>query len=521
MRRNLLLVGVLAAVLVGLSLPLGAAATSSTTASSAQSIPNIPAKNPSPTGGEVIWEPSGTGSGDFMVNVSFNATSRGSFVVFKPDTFGEKDVNNDTSVGNIFGSGTHTFNMNANPGENQWYIYHYGTGETSPMYSYRIPAVELRDSEGNFEVSSAIPFEGSITTASGDRATVDNIGGGPAGTNVLPLTDGYTELGELDEPITLDVTASGSFDYADRTVSYSEPVYEYVWLANETKPTINTTFALDDRTNGQFDPATTSLQITRSYNVSGDVEQRQVIGDVFGANGRITSTLLEDNRYRVQVSNEDGDTRGFGMYLANTDNDFVELQIGEISINPEQVGDYYFNAEDWTYTSSSTDFPGIEFYYSDNANATESLKVTVHEQGNENVQIFKETYTDANEVREQFLYSNGSNAKKSWVVEYNATRTVDNETVTVTGFQTIGDLAELKPPVSDQMLQALALGSILLVAGLFGGTLSQIGGVVVVAIAWVLYAIGWLTIPISFLLAAATIAVLYLVGSPDSGGMPT
>jgi len=394
---------------------------------------------------------------------------------------------------------------------NEWYI---GVDDTNGYtvygpFEFTIPAVELRNAETNNNVGNS-DVEAAITTASGRSDTIS--AARISEQWQIPLTSFYSDLGPIDESVVIDIT-DDSGTYGDRTVTYNEPETGIAWLA-ATGEAVNVTFRLKDRS-GAFPQETTSVELTKTI----DGQQRQMVGDIFGATDTVTTQLVADDRYAIRVVNEDGDTREYGQYLANVENDLVELEVGQIGISPEEPDDYLFQAFETTVVGKKDgEHPAIKFRYLDGANATDSLEVVIHEHRNESNQLWSKTYTGADEVQRTIRLTENE-SEKNWVVNYNATRTIDGETQSEEGFVVVGGLSDVSLPVSSQALQAVSLGSILLLAGLFGGRLSQIGGIVVVGVAWVFHSIGWLSLPFEFLVAAAVVAVLFKVGTPDSGGI--
>lgn len=518
MKRNI--TRLLAVVAIG-ALAIGALAIGANSAAGQDGINRL--DEVVPKDGAVKWDASVGVGGNWTVDLGlyFDYTDSTIIRVYKMDG-DTPDPNNDTQIAASFENSptwvNATWGDNESPpdfGANEWYIWmqDFSSDDTRIYgpFNVSIPGIEVRSESSNLNnVGNTI--ESTITTdvAESERQGVITVNG----TTAIPLTSSYIDLAPLEgDSITVDLRDTGS-TYADRTVTYASPVYELAYLASVTKNAVNVTFELEDRS-GEFDAQTTSFRLEKT--IGG--EQRQIIGDLFGANGRVTSALVAGDRYRLVVKNEQGDQREFGQYLANIEGDLVELDVGELSLEPAEQGGYYFNAYETNAGSYAGNPPAIRYVWVDDGPNTQSLEVTIYEQGNESNQIHSQRYTDSNEVRTTWLLTTNQ-SKKSWVVEYNVTReTGDGETMTTTGFQTIGGLGDLNLPVSSQALTAISLGSILLTAGLFGGRLTQIGGIVVVGVAWVFWSIGWLSLPIEFLAAAAVVAVLFKVGTPDSGGI--
>jgi hypothetical protein len=143
------------------------------------------------------------------------------------------------------------------------------------------------------------------------------------------------------------------------------------------------------------------------------------------------------------------------------------------------------------------------------------LAVTAFAQGDRSREFVNESYTS--DQARQITRQNSTIADADTVV-VQAELSTSNRTEPITRRIYLGDLRTLNVPLDNGTLQVFSLLSIIAVAGLFGGALSAVGGVVVVALAWVLSAIGWLSISPAFLAAAGVIAI-FLAAASQTGGI--
>ena len=143
------------------------------------------------------------------------------------------------------------------------------------------------------------------------------------------------------------------------------------------------------------------------------------------------------------------------------------------------------------------------------------LTVTAYEQGNRSNVVLSKNYT-SDQARTITRQNSTIAAADTWVVQADLSTSDRAEPITRRIF--LGDLRTLNVPLDSDTLQVFSLLSIIAVAGLFGGALSAVGGVVVVAMAWVLSAIGWLSISPAFLAAAGVIAI-FLAAASQTGGI--
>lgn len=397
------------------------------------------------------------------------------------------------------------------PGENTWTVE---VGDHSTTQSFTIATLEFLDEgdgstipAGDLEEIELSPTDESATEA----VSIDE--------NPQPLTD--IEFDNLDErQLTADLATGDAFlsrSYLLHHPGMADGTFTLA-TANATADILSVTFELTDRSGSDFD-LRGGLQLTKQ--VGG--EDVQVGGDVWGADGRVNERLVADSRYRVSAVNTAGERRSFGDYRATADNDFVEVRIGDVSIAPDQPGDYFFSAS-LTELEENGEQPIIRYRWEDTQGAgevgTELLGVTIVEQNNESNELYSQNYAGENATSVQSTVSlTEEQAEKNWIVSYEYQ--VLGEDRVESGFEVVGGISELDIPVSDTLLQTLGIGAILLTAGLFGGTLSRIGGIVVVSVSWMLLWLGILVIPIEFLLAATLVAILFMVGTDDSGGLFT
>lgn len=413
------------------------------------------------------------------------------------------------------GTATMTWNDSAASGapqlgENRWYV---GADDgknanVSDEFVFELPSFRiLEETTGdpatttNYNVTFTTPF-------TAEAKQVDSTD------NEIPLTNIPTDI-TGQQLINIDINSS---DYYRRSI-YADNWRQLnqAYVLNQSVDTVETTIELTDRSGEKWDPAETAIQITKPTR-----DNRQVAGDLLGADAKATLRLATDDNYRIRAINHDAATRQFGHYTADLQNDFIELTVGELSIEPPQPESYQFSAERTTIENSFGETPAIVVEYQDNRSvidplpaSTASMKIVIHERGNQSNEIINQSFSNKDQIRiQETLSANQSDTE--WTVRYDGERYGSQE---IEGVVRVGGLGALGLPVPPELLQILGLASILLVAGLFGGRLSQIGGIVTVAVAWVLWVLEIVQLPISFLAAAAVVAVLFYAGTTDSGGI--
>lgn len=197
-------------------------------------------------------------------------------------------------------------------------------------------------------------------------------------------------------------------------------------------------------------------------------------------------------------------TLGAGGAAAQTNGTNVTIDPGEIT-DPSVVN-ISARVDGENLTIEVGTHPGENFT---------SLSVTAFEQGNESNEFVNESYT--NDTARTITRQNKNITEVATLVVRGALETSDRDDPVIRTIF-LGELRDLDVPLDNGTLQVFALLSIIAFAGLFGGSLSSVGGVAVVGLAWVLSAIGWLSISPLFLTAAGVIAI-FLAAASSTGGI--
>jgi hypothetical protein len=385
------------------------------------------------------------------------------------------------------------------------------TGEvvaSSRSHTYYIPRIELRDLQGdpvapNNNVSVAISDQNGQLRA--NRTLSDS------GVLLAELLDDERRGSRTYE---MEFTGTAGFADVDEThISDDWRAFptQFIYLRNTSQldSPFQVTFELVDRS-GRFDSNQTALRLERQINGSWST----VVTGLFGANDRVTRALEENASYRVEVQNTQLDERReFGAYVPRIEGEFVQLEVGAIDLLPE-------SPDPVVATNARLDADEQHIRWSMRWNETRATaaetQVTVRHPDNESLVLFEQTVFGVDN-RTVTIPLTDAQADSDWLITWNISYTdpQSGEEITLDREQYLGGISDLGVPVSDQFLQIVSLLSLLLLAGLFGGQLATIGGVVVVGAAWLLRAVGFLAVPVEFLVAATVIAVLMRVGAAD------
>jgi len=189
-------------------------------------------------------------------------------------------------------------------------------------------------------------------------------------------------------------------------------------------------FVLNDPT-GRFPQSSTQLFIKRPLNVSGSTTFQTVAADEFGTEG-YTVELEDDQRYRLEIKNDQGDSQTLGSY---------------------------------TTAINETGNPSIFFEFSDPAEETSTLELTIYERNNESNVLagYPVTYSDLGNVTIDEALTDAQ-SDKEWVVEWEATRNGSE----ISGSRLVVSKSLLDLPLSNVWLSIIYSAGIIALAFLVG-----------------------------------------------------
>jgi hypothetical protein len=320
---------------------------------------------------------------------------------------------------------------------------------------------------------------------------------------------GVVSVADLPADTAFSVTAQAPGYVSRQTFIESARQQQQVYLLENTTDTQLVRFNLEDRT-GNFD-RDARIQILRSINASGTPtgqERYQVVaGDIVGSQLEFDTELEREVRYKVRVSNDEGDSRELGSVFVLTDR-AIDLVISGIDVGFDVPDDMT------TVNASQT--------VNQNTGAkTVSISLIDPSQSTSNIQITARNARDATEVYDttteagpigtlQFSTTlTGADAEDEVIFEYS----YDREGETVSGTIAAGTerfpitgLEELDPGWA----QIFGVGFMIVVAGIFSRANARIGAIVLPGVGLLLYTIGILdgavtvfSIAVAFALAIA------------------
>jgi hypothetical protein len=306
---------------------------------------------------------------------------------------------------------------------------------------------------------------------------------------VREATNGTIPLGGFPDDTQFSaLVAADGFETRRSTIDSVREQSTIYLLPNETQTSL-VRFNIEDRTGDFSGDASATIQIERSINTTTsppDQEEYQVIaGDVVG--GQLTfDTTLEDNvRYRVSVSNQQGQSRQLGAFSIESSRE-INLVISGIDqgVDPNTATPVVNTTK--TGEGNSTE---IKFMFTDPQ--TETTEINVRIENAVNSSDVLDTASDSGEINE-FQYSrtlSDSEAEKQWVANYSYVRNGQTTTGrTPFGVQRYPVLQNL----GQGWQQIFGVGALLVMGGIFSVGNARIGALIIPGAALTLYMIGFL-----------------------------
>ncbi len=333
------------------------------------------------------------------------------------------------------------------------------------------------------------------------------------------VTDGTVDLTGIPPAARVVITVddeSGNYAYRRITLN-SLTQQEDIYLLNTSKQSVTASqinFRLDDQT-GQFGTRDTVIRVRKPVrkDFDGDgtneTEYRTITGGNFGSANNFRSNLLPNTRYRLIVTNAQGNERVLGTYTPPEGDEVEVLPIGTVTIDADNDGAIYYSEAEIENTSSG---PIIRVKYVDEAEKTESINYKIYNTTNESV-IASGSGTGTYGI---FQATHGVSAVDTrYRIEITGERGTEQFSQNVTA----GDIPPVLKaiPIDSRWLELLGYISIVAFAG-FGVIIdTRLGAGVAVAFATILTALGVVTIPFALLSAAAGVAVMFLASTDGSG----
>jgi len=320
---------------------------------------------------------------------------------------------------------------------------------------------------------------------------------------------GVISVADLPADTAFSVTAQAPGYVSRQTFIESARQQQQVYLLNNTTDTQLVRFNLEDRT-GDFNQDA-RIQVLRSINASGTPANQEryeiVAGDIVGSQLELDTELEREVRYKVRVSNEEGDQRELGSVFILTDR-AIDLVISGIDVG-FTVPDDVTTVNATQSVNEGTGAKTVSISLIDPSQSTNSIQVTARNARNAS-EVY-DTTTDAGPIG-TFQFStvlSGDDAEDEVVFDYSYQR--GGETVTgsiAAGAEQfpITGLEELDPGWA----QIFGIGFMIVIGGIFSRANARIGAIILPGVGLLLYTIGILdgavtvfSIGVAFALAIA------------------
>jgi hypothetical protein len=334
---------------------------------------------------------------------------------------------------------------------------------------------------------------------------------------------GVIALTEFPDQTRFTVTADADGFVTRRTFITSARQQQDVYLLNNTTPTGLARFSVEDRTGDFSGDESATLQIERAVNSTdtapSENEYEAVAGDIVGAQLTFDAELETNVRYRITVSNGDGDTRQLGAFLikgSRTINLVISGIDQSIDVPSEQPAVNISQTSDAEADGNRS----IDFIYTDPGANTSQVDVRIEEAGNSSNVIARASDSDPDGVS-QLKFSEtltGPAADQRLVANFTATLEDGSEVSGVRAFgqQQFPLLTQLDPGWA----KIFGVGFLLVFGGVFSVANARIGAVAIPGVALLLNLTGILDGVVTVVAVGATFAVAVgaNIVSSTSGG---
>lgn len=329
------------------------------------------------------------------------------------------------------------------------------------------------------------------------------------------VTDGTVPLQGLPTGEEIVVTVDGNNSKYEYRRIILESLYQQrdVYLLPSSQPSIDVVFALNDKT-GEFDPQESRLfveaPVRKDFDGDGNNETRYVtiVGDHFGADGRFPAVIRPNERYRLRVVNDDGQTRVLGAYSA-ANGGIIEVPIGSVSIDGRGVGEASFGSA--LVEDNGTRYVRVRYEDSENLTSELDLEITSDDGGGtirpNSTEVgpfgtYTETYQLPASAPDDVTYEIRYHAERDNRRDAGGTRYVGSTTTIFDGTL----------PVNEQVLSLVGWVSMAAFAGGLVIVDDRIAALGTVGYAAGISILGVVSIPTPALGIAGAIAVLYNIG---------
>jgi hypothetical protein len=290
-------------------------------------------------------------------------------------------------------------------------------------------------------------------------------------------------------------TADGFFSRRTLVDSIFEQDSVFLLPKGNQTDAVNVSFTIQDNS-GKFG-AESTLELQRALNTSdspnGQRRYVNVAGGVLGESREFETTLDRNVRYRIVVSNGQGEQRQLGSIVPQRSRLF-ELQITGLDFQfNETASSAQIQTSSEVTGSGGSKTKTLTFGFADPQNETQDLELTVHERGNPSNVLTTASPSAGSFPLGTFEFSqtvSGSAANTTYVANFSYSR-LGQDTDGVQPFR--GSRFPVDFPLDSGWQQIFSVGLLMVLAGVFSVGNARIGALIIPGVALLLFQIGFLT----------------------------
>ena len=327
------------------------------------------------------------------------------------------------------------------------------------------------------------------------------------------VTDGTVSLSgvPLNEELVITVREQNA-DFTYRRILLDSAIQtSEIYLLPTTEPSAEVRFQIADET-GRFDAENTRLFVEKPITRDGNTEYRVISGDRIGADGEFPTILVDSQRYRLRVENDQGEQRVLGSYTVQGAR-VARIPIGEVQFTADVSEGAALQATLRDAPDAAAHSHEVRLVYLDPDGQTDTIDVSIT---NSSGGAIRPTTTESlggtdSAYVETYPITQPFNPEQD-----TATVSVDADRGTATeSFETtLGDVPDVftNAPIDPMVLELLGIVSLVGIVGLLVIVSPATAALVGPGYAGLLSITGIVGIPMPAVVLAGVVGVLATVG---------
>lgn len=316
----------------------------------------------------------------------------------------------------------------------------------------------------------------------------------------------------LDEELVITVREENA-DFTYRRILIESAVQtSNIYILPTTEPSAQVRFQLQDET-GRFDSEDTRFFVEKPITRGNQTEYRVISGDRVGADGEFPTILVDSQRYRLRVENEQGEQRVLGSYVVQGAR-IATIPIGEVEFTADVSEGAAMQASLREAADGASHNHEVRLVYVDPEGKTDSIDISITDSAGNTIR--PDTTEDLNGTTSAYVETYP--LSPSFDPEQD-TATVSVEAQRGVAFEqfetTVGDVPEVlsNAPIDSQVLELIGIVSLVAVVGLLVIVSPSMTALVAPGYAGLLTITGIVPIPLPAVVLAGVVGVLATIGS--------